>query len=195
MFLKLVVGLGNYFGSYQRTPHNIGFDVVDGAVRGRRLEWRKQEKAETALFRDDWIFVKPCSYMNTSGAAVRWAKEKWNADLSDVLLVCDDFSLPWGRVRLRRQGSAGGHKGLESVIQHLGSDRFPRLRVGVGPVPSGEDPKEYVLKRHPADRMYDLALRGAAVLETVIDHGVEFAMNRHNAAKNGDGPADKDRTV
>src|SRR5262249_23432745 len=128
--------------------------------------------------------IKPRAFMNNSGPAVKRAMEKWCANVGapGVLVVSDDFALPWGRLRLRRSGSAGGHNGLKSVIESLGSQDFPRLRVGVGPVPEHMDAKEYVLKHKPLPLMTALAESAASALDFVLSHGLESAMNRFNAA-------------
>jgi len=182
--LQIVVGLGNFPAAYHRTPHNIGRLAVEALARRWRLEWvEKKDVLDAAVREGRAVLVAPRSYMNTSGPAVLWARNRWKAPLEDVWVVCDDFTLPWGRLRIRRDGRSGGHNGLESVIQSLGSTAFPRLRVGVGPVPEGMDPKDFVLGKQPRERLEKLAEQAADALEAAMDEGLESAMNRFNAAR------------
>lgn len=178
---RLIIGLGNYSSGYEYTPHNIGFHAVDRLAEKLNGSWREQEEYLSAPLEDRLVLLKPNSYMNVSGAAVHRAGRKWNAAPSAMLLICDDFALPWGRLRFRRSGSAGGHNGLKSVIESLGSLEFPRLRIGVGPVPPGTDPKDFVLKRQPKDLILALAEKASEALIVAAREGVEAAMNRFNA--------------
>jgi len=181
--LRLVVGLGNYLGSYDHTPHNIGFDAVDLAADKLGLDWREEKDYLLARAADESVtLLKPKTYMNTSGPAVKKAAGRCRANPTDLLVVYDDFALPWGRLRLRPSGSAGGHNGVASVIDALGTQDFPRLRVGVGPVPEGMDPKDYVLKKISKARLQELAAQAADAIATALDQGFDTAMNRFNAA-------------
>ncbi|MGQ0645322.1 MAG: aminoacyl-tRNA hydrolase [Elusimicrobiota bacterium] len=178
--IRVAAGLGNPGAAYRNTPHNIGFHALDAWAAASRWEWRE---------RDDWLWtdaggpvlVKPQTYMNVSGPAVREALRKRNASPEELLVVCDDFALPWGRLRIRRSGSSGGHNGLQSVTDALGSTDFPRLRVGVGPVPPGMDPKDFVLKKKAPKEMVALAEAAAEALKAVFEQGLEKAMNKFNA--------------
>jgi peptidyl-tRNA hydrolase, PTH1 family len=181
--VRLIVGLGNFPGSYHHTPHNIGFHALDVLAENRRSDWREGEEFLSASAGDRQWLLKPASYMNTSGRAVQLASKKWNVPAPALLVVCDDFALPWGRLRFRRSGSAGGHNGLKSIIEHVGSDQFPRLRIGVGPVPPEMDSKDFVLRRQPKERIMALAAKAAEALDACLETGVEAAMNRFNAAE------------
>lgn len=184
MPIKLVVGLGNDDRKYLLTPHNIGFRVVD--VLAERLEYRAAEKREYAAYRpeqDGALLAKPHSLMNVSGPKVQAAARDANAKPEEVLVVCDDFAIPWGRLRFRHKGSSGGHNGLESVIESLGTQDFPRLRIGVGPVPENVDPKDFVLRPQSKARMEELAAKAADGLRAALEEGLEPAMNKFNAAE------------
>ncbi|MBI4395642.1 MAG: aminoacyl-tRNA hydrolase [Elusimicrobia bacterium] len=199
MPVRMVVGLGNPPGGYRHTPHNIGLEVVDVLAERNGLAWRDEKgRAYTASFAEPrgrkkdmgpaasrepgLLLIKPQSYMNTSGPVVQWASGRWDVPPEEMLLVCDDFSLPWGRLRIRRSGSSGGHNGLKSVIESLGSQDFPRLKIGIGPVPAGVDPKDYVLQKQPSSRIRELAEKAADALDILLSEGLEQAMNRVNAS-------------
>ncbi len=184
--MQLIVGLGNPGRGYENTRHNVGFLVVDkiaeslGATRARRAFESEVRNVEIAG--RPALLLKPHTYMNLSGRAVgaylRWHK----LAPADLLVVCDDFNLPLGRIRFRRQGSAGGHKGLESLIQHLGTDGFSRLRAGIG-LRQGVDPTDYVLEKFGSgekkevNEMIDIA---AAAVACWLTEGIECCMNKYN---------------
>ncbi len=185
--MKVVVGLGNPGSRYAGTRHNIGFAVIDvlsaqpgvTAARERHesliAEWRCD--AETVLL------VKPLTYMNLSGRAVRAVLDYYKLSPQDLLVVCDDMSLPLGKLRLRPRGSHGGHNGLRDIQQHLGSDAYPRLRIGIGPPPPG-DAVDYVLSRFRAAEqpVIDAAIQRAAdAVICWVREGLAAAMNRYNA--------------
>lgn len=183
MTIKLVAALGNPGAAYALTPHNIGFHVVDLCAERENLSWKETPDFQSAaLPLDAAFFIKPKTFMNVSGPVVKKALSRAGAKLEELLVVCDDFALPWGRLRLRRSGSAGGHNGLKSLIEALGSTDFARLRVGVGPVPEAADPKDYVLKKQSRARIEDLAARAAEAVAACLTEGLEPAMNRFNAA-------------
>lgn len=127
---KLVVGLGNPGAEYERTRHNIGWRVLEAM---RPLEWHDQDKFQADVARDGaTLYVKPLTYMNESGVAVRALVDYYKIAPGDVLVVVDDADLPFGELRLRPNGSSAGQRGLESIISHLGTADIPRLRVGIG---------------------------------------------------------------
>jgi PTH1 family peptidyl-tRNA hydrolase len=187
---KLVVGLGNPGESYAQTRHNLGFLVADRVAGrlGARFERSRFLEAHVADARrgDDRVrLVKPMTYMNLSGPAYRRALEVFEATPEEALVVVDDFMLPFGRLRLRPEGSAGGHNGLRSIEQAMGSPRYPRLRVGVGEVPSGRDPADWVLTRWNATERKEVPFvveAAADAVETWLDQGIDRAMDRHNRA-------------
>lgn len=131
--MKFVVGLGNPGARYNFTRHNFGFLVLDFYFKVRGLEWKDKPKFGAVWGRDgDTIFIKPQDYYNESGRAVQEFMRFYKIAVSDVLVVCDDFNLEFGRMRYRAQGSAGGNNGLKSIISTLGTDELARLRLGTG---------------------------------------------------------------
>jgi len=147
--MKLVVGLGNPGKKYESTRHNIGFDIIrslaqcHGAGAGRsKFDGLLQE---CVIQGERTLLLMPLTFMNLSGRSVRQVVDFYKLELTDLLLVCDDFNLDLGTLRLRTGGSAGGQKGLADTIQQLASDEFPRLRVGIGPVPDRWDAADFVL--------------------------------------------------
>jgi PTH1 family peptidyl-tRNA hydrolase len=186
--MNLVVGLGNPGRTYDHTRHNVGFAVVDELARRNggsfRRSWRfPAELAEVALGGRTVLLVKPRTFMNRSGEAAGPLARKKGVAVEDVLAVVDDVELPAGRLRIRRGGSAGGHNGLKSLIEHLGTDEFPRVRVGVGPVPAGQDRVEFVLGRFgPAERevMEQAVARAAEAVAMALQDGWDRAMNQFN---------------
>lgn len=156
--MKVLVGLGNPGDEYRHTRHNVGFAVIDalaaeggggagggagGGGKVSRRQWRCRV-GKVILSGVDVVLAKPQTFMNNSGRAVRALLERSEAELEDLLVVCDDFHLELGMLRVRRRGSSGGQKGLQSIIDSLGSAEFARLRVGIGP-PKG-DPVNFVLE-------------------------------------------------
>jgi PTH1 family peptidyl-tRNA hydrolase len=186
--MKMIVGLGNPGKKYAHTRHNVGFDVLDAlAVRGRatfRRSWRfPVQLGEIEAGGEKLLLVKPQTYMNRSGEAVAALGRKKGVAPADVIVVVDDVELDCGQLRIRRSGSAGKHNGLQSVIDHLGTNEFARLRVGVGRVPAGQSRIDYVLSRfRPEEQsaMRDAVARGADAVLSVVEDGLETAMNRFN---------------
>lgn len=185
--MKMVVGLGNPGPEYRGTRHNLGFEVLEELARRHRV--RRQEQRDQALVAwleldgEQVVLVKPLTYMNLSGNAVRALQKRHGLSLQHLLVVCDDLDLPLGRLRLRQSGGAGGHRGLASVISALGSNEFSRLRVGVGRPPGREEVVDYVLGRFaPEERETAAAAvrRAADAVETWLRCGIEEAMNAFN---------------
>ena len=145
----LVVGLGNPGSQYRQTPHNLGFMVLDDLAAKLQARWALQEcQALVALVEREqieWVLVKPQTWMNLSGRAVRLALEQFGFSLSELLVICDDLALPFGKIRIRAKGSAGGHNGLKSIIEHAESSEFARVRLGILPELGVSDAAEYVL--------------------------------------------------
>ena len=146
---------------------------------GRLNLERRETKACAVYSGGGATLAMPHSYMNVCGPYIKDALMKAGGDPAALLVVSDDFMLPEGRLRFRREGSAGGHNGLKSVIEALGTDAFPRLRIGVGPVPEGMDPADYVLKRVAASRMEALAAKAADALEMCLAEGDKDGHRRH----------------
>lgn len=184
----LIVGLGNPGVAYENTRHNIGFQVLDQlGERQKKPIQRLKFKALTNLFTisgEKVLVMKPVTYMNLSGEAVRPAADFYKIPPERILVVSDDTALPAGRLRIRKGGSAGGHNGLKSIIQHLGTDQFPRLRVGVGEKPHPDyDMADWVLGRFTGEdraRMDQAVERAADAIECILKEGLDRGMSRFN---------------
>jgi peptidyl-tRNA hydrolase, PTH1 family len=184
--MRLIVGLGNPGARYRGTYHNVGFDVVDELARRHRVEFgaspaevRATKVPGAAPF---WL-VKPLTFMNLSGRAVGDFVRYYRFAPADTFVIVDDVNRPGGRVRLRRGGSAGGHNGLKSIIEHLGTDAFPRLRVGVGRGDTRRELADHVLARVSGEDRELLAhavARAADATELFIAEGIDAAMNAYN---------------
>ncbi len=189
---RLVAGLGNPGREYDRTRHNVGFLVLDelAARSGVRLEENRAWKSRYARASDGRHLLQPLTFMNLSGEAVAGVARYFKIPTAEVLVVSDDTALPLGRLRLRPGGSDGGHNGLRSVIEHLDTSDFPRLRIGVGAATGGEL-VSHVLGRFSPDEepAVQAAVRRAAdAVETACAHGLEMAMNAFNRPEDA-GPA------
>lgn len=186
--MKVVIGLGNPGSEYDRTRHNVGWWVVDRVAYDWELGSFERDGpalvAEGAVDGEPVLLLKPTVFMNRSGQALGAIAGLADFRIeSDLLVVVDDANLGVGRVRIRPEGGAGGHNGLKSVRAALGTDRYARLRVGVGEVPSGESLTEWVLSPMPPedeDAVVSLLPELADAVRTWALEGVEAAMNRHN---------------
>ena len=184
--IRIVVGLGNPGARYDGTRHNIGFDAVASFLEGRPSRPRHfdgGEMVETEIADRTVVVLRPTTWMNRSGGPVRRCLGVEAAPPAAALIVCDDFALPLGSIRTRRRGSDGGHNGLASILRALGTNEVPRMRLGVGAPPAGEDPADYVLRRFEKAEeaaATDLAARAAEAIGAALSEGVAFAMNRFN---------------
>jgi peptidyl-tRNA hydrolase, PTH1 family len=184
---KVLVGLGNHGEEYRATRHNLGYLVAE-EIRSRHGRPRVEKRARSVLCRvivgpTEVIVARPLTYMNRSGEAVAALMDLAQAGSRDLLIVCDDLYLDFGRLRLRSRGSHGGHKGLLSIIETLGSQDFPRLRVGVGPVDSGIPHADFVLlpfRRDEREQLAEIVANAADCAEAALTDGVQAAMNRFN---------------
>lgn len=189
--MRFVVGLGNPTRQYEPTRHNVGFRVIDAlrarwhagagrrAFRGRCYDARPRSGSAEARV----LLLKPHTYMNASGEAVGEMAAFYKADCRDVLIVLDDLALPRGKLRARAGGSPGGHKGLADVQRVLGSDRVPRLRIGIGAPPAGMDSVDYVLGRFGAAEWAEVGPaveRAAQAVEDWVFHDLTYVMDRYN---------------
>lgn len=188
--IKAVVGLGNPGKEYEGTRHNVGFEVLDELAGRLGLRFKRGWRlgGESCMMRDSQrsvVLVKPRTFMNRSGDCLAALARTSGIRPEEMLVVVDDVDLPLGQVRVRPQGGAGGHNGLRSVIERLGSQAFPRIRLGVGARPPGTELVEFVLGRFPAgDRaaVQEMVRRGADAAMTSVEQGVSAAMNLYNAA-------------
>jgi PTH1 family peptidyl-tRNA hydrolase len=191
--LKLIVGLGNPGSEYAETRHNVGFKVADELAKRHQLKFRESARwqARTARITEDdrdALLAQPTTFMNLSGWAVRDLVTFYKIGLADMLVMVDDADLPLGKLRIRMTGSAGGHNGLKSIIQELGSEQFPRLRIGVGRQPG--ELKSHVLGRFGSEEreQIDNAVRKAAdAAEMFLTDGILKAMNTFNAPEQSEG--------
>ena len=184
----MVVGLGNPGLKYAGNRHNVGFHCLDRLAEKHDLVFDKRQlDAELAMGRIAGrraILVKPQTFVNASGEAVGAVARFFKVDMGDVLVIYDDLDLPQGTTRLRPRGSSGGHNGIKSVIDHLGTQGFPRVRVGIGRPPGRMAPKAYVLQdwgeaeRAEMEEVYD---RVVSAVEAFIRQGIKEAMNQFNA--------------
>jgi peptidyl-tRNA hydrolase, PTH1 family len=187
--VKLVVGLGNPGRKYGRTRHNLGFMVVDriaaknGVAIKRKVgdtlvgEWLSAEESV--------LLAKPQTYMNRSGDAVKTLLEEFFTSANDLIVVYDDLDLPFGRIRIRPQGSAGGHRGVLSIMEALSGEPFYRVRVGIGRPPEGIEPTDYVLEAFNAQEVTeldDLIVRASEAVISLIRDGAQRAMEHFNRA-------------
>ena len=186
MPVHLFVGLGNPGRTYEKTRHNLGFMVLDRLAErwGGRFKpgFGPYDFLQTKAPGGKILLVKPSTFMNRSGAAVQDAVRRYEVPLSALIVICDDFNLPLGTLRLRPKGSDGGHNGLASVIQALGTSDFGRLRLGIGLRP-GAGTVDYVLSRFPRKEqaaVETLVEDGADALIAAAENGFEWAMNRYN---------------
>lgn len=181
--MKVIVGLGNPGRQYAGTRHNVGFDVVDTLAAGAGVgAYKKRFDALVAEApAEGLLLVKPETFMNLSGRSVRQALDFYKVPTQDLLVVCDDFALPLGKLRLRANGSHGGHNGLRNIQEHLGSLEYPRLRIGVGG--PGDEAIHHVLGRfRPGEKpvIADAVLRAAQAVIVWVNDGIAASMNRFN---------------
>lgn len=184
--IRVVVGLGNPGARYQGTRHNIGFEALTALLEGRasrRRHFDGGELVEAEIAGRPVAFLRPTTYMNRSGGPVRRCLASASVPPGAALVVCDDTALPLGAIRTRRRGSDGGHNGLASIFGALGTTEVPRMRLGVGAPPPGEDPADHVLAPFAAgeeEQVEDLLVRAAAAIGAALEEGLDAAMNRFN---------------
>ena len=186
----MIVGLGNPGREYEGTRHNAGFIAADAIIsslggKGEKLK-SKALICECKLDNKRILVVKPQTYMNLSGQAVRDVAKFYEIPSDKIIVIFDDISLDVGKIRIRRNGTHGGHNGMKSIISHLGTDVFPRIRIGVGEKPKGYDLADYVLGRFKTDElllMRDAVGNAVKAAELMMNDSVEAAMNRFNGSK------------
>jgi len=191
--MRLVVGLGNPGTKYAGTRHNIGFDVVNELARRQMADAPKNkfqaDFVEVMIGGEKVLLVSPLTFMNCSGESVWQFIKFYQPDPADLVVICDDMNLPVGKLRWRGSGSAGGQKGLSNIIQHLGHQDFPRLRVGVGRPPGKQDVTSWVLGRfreNEREAVEHAVVRSADSIEEWCSNGLETTMNLFNRAPEED---------
>ncbi|MBQ5952200.1 MAG: aminoacyl-tRNA hydrolase [Lachnospiraceae bacterium] len=191
----MIVGLGNPGKKYEGTRHNTGYMALDA------LASRAQIRVETVKFHgligtgflegEKVVLVKPTTYMNLSGDCVRPAADYYQIEPENIVVLCDDVWLPAGQLRIRKKGSAGGHNGLKSIIGRLGTQEFPRIRIGVGGAAEHVEMVSHVLGHFAAEerrRMADAAEEAARAVEEILRNGIDSAMNLYNRKPEAEGP-------
>ncbi|MEW6096075.1 MAG: aminoacyl-tRNA hydrolase [bacterium] len=185
--MKLVIGLGNPGLAYANTRHNVGFKVInkvaklnDIKIKGRKY---KSRMWQGKILGNEVILAKPMTYVNLSGEAVELLIRNFQVALTDLLVVYDDVNLELGKIRIRKKGSAGGHNGMNSIIEAVGSEEFPRIRIGIGFPPPEIEFRDYVLSRFTEEEneIIESGIEKAsqAVL-CALEEGIDVAMNRFN---------------
>ena len=184
--MKLVTGLGNIGEKYCFTRHNAGFMVVDKWALENNLQFREEKKFKCLMTKfnfngEDIIIAKPTTFMNLSGEAVGALCNFYKIDIKDVLIIFDDIALDLGRLRFRKTGSDGGHNGIKSIIQHLGTNKFDRIKIGIGPQIGPSE--NYVLQNFPKTQMEDLKTildKSIDATKCIITDGMQKAQNKFN---------------
>jgi len=183
----LFLGLGNTGKRYQRSRHNLGFRVLDSLAK--RLKIKIETRRDKSLMgrgrigKQRIVLAQPLTFMNNSGAAAASLVRSLEIPLENLVVVCDDIDLPLGKIRIRKRGGSGGHKGLESILQELGTGEFPRLRLGIGRPPQGMDPREYVLENFSKEEnslVEETITKAGEVLIFLAEKGVIPTMNKYN---------------
>jgi PTH1 family peptidyl-tRNA hydrolase len=191
--MKCIVGLGNPGRKYEGTRHNVGFQVLDSLADRHRVEWELAPRGIEALIArqraDGILLAKPLTFMNLSGPTIVGLLQFYKIELPDSLVIVDDTNLELGRLRARATGSAGGHNGLKSVIEALGTMEFARLRIGVGRGDARRDLADHVLaKFEPEERpiVAEAVGRSADAADLFVAEGIAPVMNRFNRKEDGD---------
>ncbi len=181
--MKLIVGLGNPEKSYDNTRHNVGFRVVDNFLGS--VSWQEKFHGlvyKTNINNETVCFLKPTTYMNLSGQAVREIVDYYNIDVQDILIIQDDLDEPFGEYKLKMRSGHGGHNGIKSIINMLGTDAFPRLKIGIGSVQKDEV-IDYVLGKFSKDEQKALDSMSDTfneIIDSFIKNGIERTMNIYN---------------
>jgi len=185
--MYIIAGLGNPGKEYENTRHNAGFSVIDELANKHNIDIDNSKfkgmLGKGVINGEKVVLVKPLTYMNNSGECIRAVMDYYKTDIDDFIVVFDDISLDVGKLRVRPKGSAGGHNGIKSIIAHLGSDGFKRVKFGVGNKPSGWDLADWVLGRFNKEdekTLEDAKKRACEAIETIMAEGTEFAMNKFN---------------
>lgn len=185
--MYIIVGLGNPTDKYQATRHNVGWDAITRLSDDFRipLDFKKHKAlcGKGYIEGEKVILAQPLTYMNLSGESVRELVDFYKVTLEEVIVIYDDISLEVGQLRIRKKGSAGGHNGIKSIISHLGTDEFPRIKIGVGDKPKGWELADYVLSRflpeeQPAIR--DAIKDTSEACKMIATSGIDAAMNQYN---------------
>jgi PTH1 family peptidyl-tRNA hydrolase len=184
----LIVGLGNPGAEYENTPHNLGFRVVDRLAESAGIRISRKENLSFVGLGEKIVLAKPQTFMNLSGPSVKGLLERYELTPGRLILVYDELALPWGEIRVRPKGSDAGHNGVKSVIGSLGTNEFPRVRIGFRPDHPIGDGAKFVLspfKKAQMQEVEEMVARAAAAVETIIADGVEKSMTMFNRRAGG----------
>ena len=184
----LIVGLGNPGRKYEYTRHNLGFLAVESLAEFLKVDFKKSSFTEGLIAQGEWdskqvVLLMPATYMNNSGAAVKSVMEHMDIALKNVLVITDDLNLPFGQIRIRRQGSEGGHNGLGSIINHLATEHFSRLRMGIGQPRQKSETVDFVLEQFTKEEKSQLDgfVKEAEQCALVwVQEGIVTAMEKYN---------------
>ncbi|MCH7225996.1 aminoacyl-tRNA hydrolase [Haloferula sp. A504] len=181
---RLIVGLGNPGRQYERTRHNVGFMVLDRLAGQTPFESRPRWQSHTARLPDGTLLLKPQTFMNLSGRSVRQVVSFHKWEPSELLVVYDDVALPLGRLRFREKGSAGGHNGIKSLIEHLGTDGFPRLKIGIGDAGPGSMTGHVLgtFREEEQEAVENTLASAVAAVQLALSQGFAAAANRYNSS-------------
>jgi len=181
--MKLIIGLGNIGDKYVFTRHNAGFMVLDKWALDKGLNFKQENKLKSFIVRDgDVILIKPTTFMNLSGEAVRAVMDYYKIGVEDILIVYDDIALDLGIIRFRPSGADGGHNGIKSIIKYLGTSEFARLKIGIGPQPPIPS-ESYVLQNFPKEQLDELKAvlkKSVEAVEFYLENDLEKSQNAFN---------------
>ena len=188
MAIKLIIGLGNPGDQYVNTRHNIGFKFINALIKESCIDVSKKASLKSHVYRPQFhdqrvVAIKPQTYMNLSGEAVVAVMNFYNIGPSEICIMTDDLDVPFGKIRVRAKGGAGTHNGMKSVIQHVGTQEFIRVRLGIGPKPECLDSKDFVLQNFTASEQVALPAILTTMTRDLIQHinePVDNVMNRLN---------------
>jgi peptidyl-tRNA hydrolase, PTH1 family len=178
----LIIGLGNPGEKYQNTPHNIGFETVEKFARKNNFpEFSLSKKIHSFVSKKEGVvLVKPRTFMNRSGQAVKEAASFWKAAEEKIIIIHDDIDLPFGKIKIAKNRGSAGHKGIESIIQHMGNKRFTRIRIGVSPEKKVSNPEKFVIKKFSQKDVESVIEKSVNALEDILKNGIEKAMSVYN---------------
>jgi PTH1 family peptidyl-tRNA hydrolase len=189
--LYVVVGLGNPGKDYTKTRHNIGFNVVDLIAKRNNINLNKIKfqsvYGEGIIGGEKILLMKPQTFMNNSGISVRDVYQYYKIPIENIIVIVDDIDIDFSTVRIRAKGSAGSHNGLKSIINYLGNENFPRVKVGIGKKYENQDLASFVLSRFSPDEQEDINISlvtAAEAVESIIKDGINQAMNKYNIRTN-----------
>ncbi|MBT4209834.1 MAG: aminoacyl-tRNA hydrolase [Candidatus Komeilibacteria bacterium] len=184
--MKLIIGLGNPDKEYEATRHNFGWLALDSLAAKKEISWTKHKQSNSLIAswqgkKEKIIFAKPLTYMNNSGKAVKALKQYYKTPVNRIIVIYDDIDLPYGKIRISKNRSAGGHKGIDSMIAHLKSKDFKRIRLGIGPQKGKAE--DYVLKKFSSTekkKLNEILDTSHLILEDILSKSFDQAANKYN---------------